>query len=239
MKAYLVNKLCLIVFISSSLAWGDSSCEETKSVLHREFVGLDFDKDRSTVGADQAEPVKNKIQSFIKAHPELNVTDIQITASAAKIPFYVEQRGRKVLDPNSDERNFSLSQERAIFVEKALTELKKSSDFKQVKTEVKAVLAGPDFAPIDLNDRFVSNLTPGYKDKIKDQFEKNKKIYAEEALVEKSDDLLNEKQFGNLYQAKFKPFFGFKLVLSGHRKNDPKCLGKSVPADSASSGSKQ
>ena len=238
--AYLVNFFYLSALLSSSLSWAQTSCVEKKIPLHQEFIPLDFEKGRSTVGVDQVLPVQTKIQSFLKDHPEMMVTDIEVTASAAKTPFYIDQKGKKVIDPQSNERHLSLSKERAQFVEKSFEELRKTnSEFKKVSTLTKAEVAGPDFEPLDLNDRFVSSMTPNYRDKVEALFEKNKALYADKALVEKPESLLDEKQFVNLYQAKFKPFQGFKLIISGHKKSEMKCIDKPVTDSNSSSASKQ
>ena len=56
---------------------------------------------------------------------------------------------------------------------------------------------------------------------------------------------MNESRFSNLYQAKYKPFQGFKINISGYKKDSMKCpdtvkggAGNTKPA-SANKASKQ
>lgn len=207
-------------------------CKEEKIVLLSEFLPTSFDEGRSTVGADQVEPIKKKILEFIKANPEMIVTDVSVVSSSSKTPFHTTIAGKKVIDPKSNEKNLALAQERANFAEKVLTDIKNSStQLQNINYQSKAELAGPEFEPMDLNDRFVTRMTPGYIEKIEAVYQKNKKLYEEQALKSSSNDLLDEKQFVNLYQAKFKPFQGFRLVINGFKKEDMKCMD-AIDADS-------
>jgi hypothetical protein len=213
-------------------------CVEEKVVLYSEFYPANFDEGRSTVGRDQVEPIKKKIADFLKSHPEVIPTDITVISSSSKTPFYKNVGGKKVIDTESDKRNLSIAKERAFFVERALSEIKESSSlYKTIAFTAKAELAGPDFVPTDLNDRFVTRMTPGYVEKIESMYKKYEKSFKDQALKESAMDLLDEAQFVNLYQAKFKPFHGFKIVVTGHVKEDMKCtdLTEKEPASSKAS----
>lgn len=200
-------------------------CKEEKILLHSEFLPTDFDLGRSTVGVDQAEPVKQKIQKFIKENPEMIVTDVTVISSSSKTPFHTTIGGKKVIDPESNEKNLSLAKERAQFTERVLVDLKNSgSAFQNINFSTKAELAGPDFEPMDLNDRFVTRMTPGYLERIESLYKRHKKMYEEKALKTSSAELLDEKKFVNLYQAKFKPFQGFRIIVKGYKKEEMKCL---------------
>jgi glycerol-3-phosphate cytidylyltransferase-like family protein/cytidylate kinase len=212
-------------------------CKEEKLVLYSEFLPTSFDEGRSTVGNDVVEPIKQKITSFIQANPEMIVTDVSVTSSSSKTPFHTMVAGKKVIDPKSNEKNLALAQERANFAEKVMNEIKNSgTQLKNINFVSKAELAGPEFEPMDLNDRFVTRMTPGYIERIEAVYQKNKKLYEEQALKTSSNDLLDEKQFVNLYQAKFKPFQGFRIVINGYKKEEMKCL--ELVDDSTKPGSK-
>ncbi len=200
-------------------------CVEEKLTLYSEFVPTSFDEGRSTVGADQIEPVKTKIIHFVKSNPEMVVTDISVTASSSKTPFHTLIGGKKMIDPKSDERNLSLASERALFASKVLNEVKTSNvQLSRITFETKAALAGPDFDQADLNIRFVTKMTPGYLERVEAIYKKHEKLFKEEALKNSPMDLLDEKEFVNLYQAKYKPFQGFRIHIRGHKKEDMKCL---------------
>jgi len=200
-------------------------CKEEKIVLYSEFLPTSFDEGRSTVGADQVEPIKQKVLNFIQANPDMIVTDVSVTSSSSKTPFHTIVGGKKVIDPKSNDKNLALAKERSDFAEKVFNDIKQSSSqLKNINFQTKAELAGPEFEPMDLNDRFVTRMTPGYIEKIESLYQKNKKLYEEQALKTSSNDLLNEKQFVNLYQAKFKPFQGFRIVINGYKKEEMKCL---------------
>jgi len=191
------------------------ACTEEKAVLHAEFVPGDFDR-RTTVGSDEVEPVKKRIEAYLRSVPEkeVTITEVTVTASTAKIPFYITVNGKKVIDPKSDEKNFSLLLERAFFTEKALKEIKASG----VKFKTSAELSGPDFQPLDLNTRFVTSMTPGYAGRLETLFKEHKKEFTEKALMKTSGELLDDKKYVNFYQAKFKPFHGFRISVTGIKK---------------------
>ena len=198
-------------------------CVEEPSSQYEGFVMLNFDKERTTTGIDQILPVKNKIQEFITANPNIILTELRVVSSSAKIPFYKISAGKKVYDPQSDEKNKGLALERAIFAEKVLSEFK-------IPRKVTHALAGPDFQPLDLNTRFVTKMTPEYEKKVNQLFEENKEIFQKEAAVNSSAELLDEAKFSNLYQAKYRPFHGFRISLTGYKK----CKSKTERASSPS-----
>lgn len=211
-------------------------CKEEISELHQEFVPGHFDQGRTTVGKDQVEPVKEKIALFIKSHPEVVVTSVKVVSTSAKLPFYETVGGKRLMDPKSQEKNLSLAQERASFLEKSWSDLKVSnSSLQKIELEVTWALAGPDFIPLDLNDRFVTRLTPGYVQRLEALHKKFEKQFKEEALKPSAMDLLDESKFGNLFQAKFKPFQGFRISISGFKKEDSRCTDYSSSQKAQSS----
>lgn len=188
------------------------------------------------MGKDQVEPVKEKIALFIKSHPEVVVTSVKVVSTSAKLPFYETVGGKRLMDPKSQEKNLSLAQERASFLEKSWSDLKVSnSSFQKIEFEVSWALAGPDFIPLDLNDRFVTRLTPGYVQQLEALHKKFEKQFKEEALKPSAMDLLDESKFGNLFQAKFKPFQGFRLFISGFKKEESRCTDYSSSEKAQSS----
>lgn len=204
-------------------------CVEEKISLYSEFVPTNFDEGRSTVGRDQVEPIKSKVLAFIKGNPGMILTDVVVTSSSSKTPFNITVAGKKMIDPKSDARNLALAQERALFAENVLTEIKaSSSQLSHVKFMTAAELAGPDFDTMDLNDRFVTRMTPAYLERLDALFKRYEKMYKEQALKNSAEDLMDEKQFVNLYQAKYKPFQGFRIHIKGYKKEEMKCID---PAD--------
>lgn len=200
-------------------------CVEEKVSLHSEFVPTSFDQGRTTVGRDQVEPLKAKIVAFIKGNPGMILTDVIVTSSSSKTPYSITIAGKKMIDPKSDAKNLSLAKERALFAETVLAEIKaSSSQLSHVNFLTSAELAGPDFDSMDLNDRFVTRMTPGYLERLDALYSRHKKVYEEQALKMSAQDLMNEKEFVNLYQAKYKPFQGFKIHIKGYKKEEMKCL---------------
>jgi hypothetical protein len=200
-------------------------CVEQKINLHEEFVQINFDEGRSTAGQDQVEPIRSKVVSYIKNNPSMVITDVIVTSSACKTPFYKVMGGKIVIDPEGDVKNLALAGVRASFAQKVMNEIKESgSVFKSVNFKTKAELGGPTFEPMDLNNRFVTRMTPGYMEKVESLYKKHEKEFKEQALKNSAVDLLDEKNFVNLFQAKFKPFLGFRLKIIGHKKAEMKCL---------------
>lgn len=213
-------------------------CVEEKHVLHSEMFPLNFELERSTVGEDQIGPVKNKLDLLLASSEVEFITDIEVTASSSKAPFFTTAaNGKRVLDPESGEKNLSLAKERAIFAEKVLKGLKESHP--KINFIIQAEVGGPDFQPTDLNDRFVTRMTPSYGEKLESLYQKHKSAFNEQALIQSSYDLIDEKKYGNLFQARFKPFHGIRMVVRGHKKELLKCLDKKETSKPKSRSTKQ
>ncbi len=216
-----------------------SDCMEDKMVLEQKFIPTDFE-DRSSVGEDQVDPLKKYIEDYIKNNPETIVTELEVTASSSKVPFYIMKDGKKVIDPDSQKKNAKLAQERAFFAKKVLEKMKGArSDYSKIEMSFKATLAGPDFKPTDLNERFVTRMTPGYLERIESLYKNHEKEYQNKALKAAAYELLDADKFTNMYQAKFKPFQGFKLTISGYKKEFMKCTEKAFKNKKSGSATKQ
>lgn len=215
-------------------------CIEEKVSLHSEFVPSNFDEGRTTVGRDQVEPIKSKIIAFIKGNPGMILTDVIVTSSSSKTPYSITVAGKKMVDPNSDAKNLSLAKERSLFAENVMSEIKaSSSQLSHVNFLTAAELAGPEFDSIDLNDRFVTRMTPGYLERLDALYKRYEKLYVEQALKTSAQDLMDEKVFVNLYQAKYKPFQGFRIHIKGYKKEDMKCLDQDETTSESSKATKQ
>lgn len=215
-------------------------CVDEKKVLHQEFIRTSIGDDRFKVGLDEAEPVRKSLTDFIKANSDIIISDIDVSANVAQIPSYVSLNGKQVIDPKSNEKNLSAAKERAEFVQKIFEDLKKSYSYlEKVNLKASGALAGPDFHPTDLNERFVTHMTPDYLDRVNATFTKNKKMYNEVALMTTSEELTQESKFSNLFQAKYKPFQGYKVIVKGYRKDEMKCLSKDQKSARGSKASKQ
>lgn len=218
------------------------ACVEEKLTLYSEFVPLNFEEGRSEVGIDQIQPVKAKIKAFIDSNPTMIITDVTVTSSSSKTPFHISVGGKKVIDPNSDARNMSLAQDRARYASQSMNELKSSSSaLANVNFSAAAVLAGPDFTPKDLNNRFVTKQTKDYEKQVHAVYEELKDSLTNDALIKSEKELLDESRFTNLYQVKYKPFQGFRVSISGYKKELMKCTdktdAKAKPASGSSSAS--
>lgn len=199
-------------------------CVDEKVTLHQEFILSQFDEGRNTVGRDQVEPLRQLITDFIKKNPDYLVTDVTVTVSSSKTPHYATVNGKKILDPESNTKNLAIASERAGFVTKLLGEIRESSgQYQKMNLTARAELAGPEFEPMDLNDRFVTRMTPGYLDKVEMLYKKFQKDYQGKAFIQDSAPLMDEKLYVNLYQAKYKPFHGFSINFTGHKKEEMKC----------------
>ena len=206
-------------------------CVEKEESLLKEFLPTSFNRDRSTVGQDQVEIIKTKIQEFVVSHPEVKITKVSVKSMSARVPFYIEKNKKKVIDPDSDLRNSKLAEERATFINKLMVGMKTSKpELKEVQVTIESGIAGPEFKPTDLNDRFVTPMSENYKERVEDFYNKNKELYKNVALKNSPEDLLKEEQFPNLYQVKFKPFQGFSLEVSGFKKCEEATLKEKLPS---------
>lgn len=226
---------------SQSNVKSSKDCVDLKIDLFAEFVPASFD-DRDRVGLDVVEPVKTKLLELIKKDPNTKITDIAVTSFSAKAPYYIKDTtGKSIIDEKSNDKNLTRAQERGSFVEKIFEDLKKSSsEIREISFTIDSSLGGPDFSPIDLNERFVTKMTSDYMDRIEALYKKNIKKYEEEALEKSSENLYNEKIYVNLYQAKFKPFHGYRIIVKGFKKDQMKCLDLPVlPKNKSEDTSKQ
>lgn len=212
-------------------------CIEEKTTLFSEFVPTNFEEGRSTVGKDQIDPVKAKIMNFINSNPNMIVTDVSVISSSSKTPFTSIINNKKVIDPKSDEKNLALAGERSGFASQVLDEMKaSSSELSKINFSVKSELAGPDFSNADFELRKTSATSAGYSAKLKEMFESNKDLFASQALRKSSDELMDSKQFPTLYHAKFKPFQGFRITITGYVKEKMKCSDQSSSSGKSSPG---
>lgn len=217
----------LFIFLSFFTLEVSFACEE---LLSQHFVPTGFDSSRSEVGKDQVGPVKEKILESILSNPEWKISKITVTTMSSKIPFAIKAK-KLLIDPESEKKSWAIIQQRAAFVTEVLNELKLSrSDLSGTHLESRAILAGPEFQLLDFNHRFVTKMTPGYDQKVKEVFEQNKKNFESDALIKSETSLLEEKKFSNLYQAKYKPFHGIKIEMFGcvEKKNKTSTSPKSI-----------
>lgn len=206
------NLLVIYLICLSFQATASPSCLDGEAVTHKEFVPTPFDDQRTTVGEDQVEALKSQVTSYLNSKVDLKISEIFVVSSSSRAPYYTLNNGRKVLDPKSEEKNLQLAREREAFAQKVLKKVIPAN----VKFESKSLVTGPQFELLDLNTRFVTNLTPGYKDRLEKLYLKNK-IFFDEFALTTLNHLSNEKAFPTLYQAKFKPFQGFHLVIKGSK----------------------
>ena len=197
------------------------ACVEKKIALLKEVVSVNFESARSTIGMDETLPVKTLIEQYLISNPDMVITDIEVIASSCRIPFNKKKPG----DRSNDEKNLKLAQQRSEFAEKALNELKASrSSLGKVNISIGFGLGGPPYEPLDANSRFkAKGLTEGYEDMVKKLYTEYGKFYQEEAFI--SPEKAQEKLLthGSIYEAKFKPFHGFRVEISGYNKKESKC----------------
>jgi hypothetical protein len=225
-------------------------CVEEIKVLHSEFVPMNFEEGSSTVKSSEIKPVKQKIEDFISSHSNLVITNIDVTSSASKTPFYKTEGSKKVYDKEySDGKNLALSESRANFAQTALDSIKSGHpELAEAKYTTVGAINGPDFDKDDLSDREVTSKDPKYKAQVEKLYTQYKEMLAKDAMIKSSQELLDTKRFTNLYEAKYKPYQGFKIVISGYSKEARKCgdkdkdvdpVNKVKPKDNTTSGKSQ
>lgn len=203
-------------------------CVEEIKVLHSEFVPMNFEEGSSTVKGSEIKPVKQKIEDFISGHSNLIITNIDVTSSSSKTPFYKTAGGKKVYDKEySDAKNLSLAESRAQFAQTALDSIKAGHpELSEAKYTTAGAINGPDFDKSDLADRNVTSKDSKYKAQVEKLYAEYKEMLAKDAMIKSSQELLDTKRFTNLYEAKYKPYQGFKIVISGYSKETRKCGDK-------------
>lgn len=205
-------------------------CVEEIKVLHSEFVPVNFEEGSSTVKSSELKPVKQKIEDFISGHSNLVITNIDVTSSSSKTPFYKTEGGKKVYDKAySDAKNLTLAESRASIAQTALDSIKTGHpELNEAKYTTAGAIKGPDFDKDDLSDRSVTSKDPKYKALVEKLYSEYKEMLAQDAMVKSSQELQDTKRFTNLYEAKYKPYQGFKIVISGYSKETRKCGEKDV-----------
>lgn len=212
-------------------------CVEEIKVLHSEFVPMNFEEGSSTVKSSEIKPVKQKIEDFISSHGNIIITNIDVTSSSSKTPFYRTEGGKKVYDKGySDGKNLALAESRAGFAQSALDSIKSGHpELNEAKYSTAGAIHGPDFDKDDLSDRTVTSKDPQYKTQVEKLYAAYKEMLAQDAMVKSSSELLDTKRFTNLYEAKYKPYQGFKIVISGYSKETRKCGDKDQTSEATKS----
>jgi hypothetical protein len=213
-------------------------CAEEIKVLHEEFVPMNFEEGSSTVKGSEVKPVKQKIEDFVSSHSSLVITNIDVTSSSSKTPFYKTVNGEKVYDKEySDAKNLELAKSRANFAQTALDSIKSGHpELGDAKYTSVGAINGPDFDKDDLADRKVTSKSPEYKALVEKIYAEYKDMLAKDAMIKSSKELLDSKRFANLYDVKYKPYQGFKIVISGYSKETRKCGDKEQAVDQKASG---
>ncbi len=208
-------------------------CVEEISVQYSEFVPVNFDEGSAALPQKSSEankkdvdPVKAKIADFIGSHPDIQITNIDVTSSSSKTPFY---KPNKVFDKDySDKKNLELAQSRAEVAKRILTGMPGLAKAKQTTA---GAITGPEFDEKDLKLREFVPGSSDYKALVAKFYAENQKLLAEDAMIKSEQELLDKNRFANLYEAKYKPYQGFKVVISGFSKAKRKCGDKDKATD--------
>jgi hypothetical protein len=195
------------------------SCPEEFNTIHAEVMQLPLEQ-KSTVGKDQVMPVVEKIIAVLKQHPDLVEARVEVVAQSARLPFYNSQ---KKIDPGSDKQSEQLARQRAQFMQAAWQQANfRTPKLRQISFESVGKLSGPEFKAKDLNERFIvrkilDKENPNYEPKVIQLFREHQALYHQEALIDGYQQLMDDQRYDNLYQAKFKPFHGFRVTIQGRQ----------------------
>ncbi len=200
-------------------------CEAEKKNLLHEFISAHRGDDRTLVRPEEVLPLKDLIGGFLAKAVDHIVTDVAVTVTSSRLPFYATVGGQKVLDPKSDEKNLAIASKRSLHVERLLEELRVAYPQRaSISFRSSAELAGPVFHPTNLNERYITRMNPGYSEKIEALFRNNERSYRDSILLAGAADLLDEKKYANLFQARFMPFHGYRVLIRGFRKDEMRCV---------------
>ncbi len=200
-------------------------CEAEKKNLLLEFIPAHRGEDRTLVREEEVIPVKELIGGFLGKAVEYIVTEVSVTVTSSRLPFYSTIQGQKVPDPKSDEKNLTIATRRSLRVDRLLEELRTAYPQRaSISFRSSAELAGPAFHPTNLNERYVTRMNPGYAEKIEALFRNNEREYRDRVLLTSAGDLLDEKKYGNLFQARFMPYHGYRVLIRGFRKDEMRCV---------------
>lgn len=200
-------------------------CVEEIKVLHEEFVPMNFAEGSATVGNEQVKPVKQKIEAFVGSNSGLVITDIQVLSSSSKTPYMKTVGGKRVYDKEySDGKNLELANKRAGFANSSLSSIITAHpELKGANFSASGAINGPDYSADDAASRGVTSKDPSYKAKIEALYNEHKDMLSKEAMIKSSAELMDVERFSNLYEAKYKPYQGFKITIKGYSKSSRKC----------------
>ncbi len=195
-------------------------CVEDKQILLNQLVPLQLNGAKTTIGIDETLPVKALIEHYIVNNPDMVITEVKVISSSSKVPA----NKKKASDPSSEKENSNIAVQRAAFVTKSLKEIQASrTSLLKVPFVTKAFVVGPKYVPNDLNDRWKDkNMTPGYKEMVDALYEQIKSSYKDkgEDFILLPEEILS---YPTLFEAKFKPFQGFRVLIYGYNKKESKC----------------
>jgi hypothetical protein len=226
----------------------DNSCFTEEKLLSTDFVRADQDAGKSELSSNESEMFKSKLNEIIKSKQDqgYTVTGVQVIGVASKAWSSVKD------EKSAKSKNLFLASQR----ENVAKELISGFKIDGIQITTGHELAGPGYtqskdlplAKLDLSDK---NIEVMYNQLINDNgvnhlyyvginsLDDYKKFLKESN--EQASNNPNDKGVNNIYQLKYRPFQGFKIVIKGHKSNKVPCneYGKSTGTSSnKNSGSK-
>lgn len=214
-------------------------CFEEKEFHHYKIVPTPFNEGELSASTPsdeslgkEAEPVKDLINGLFLEHPNLTISEILVESSSSKTPFYIKSGEAWIIDPKSHDRNANLAQKRADQAEVLLTKFKSTNPvISNVTIKVSAGVNGPEFTNDKKYLKSIKSKDLTYKEKARNYFSlyHSNKTENEVKFIEKFEELMDTSKYQDLYQAKYKPYQGFRVTVHGYTKEKVKCEETKTP----------
>jgi hypothetical protein len=200
-------------------------CVEEITVLHEEFVPMNFAEGVATAGNDQVKKVKQRVEDYVSRSGGVKITDVEVVSSSSKTPYRKSVGGKLVFEKEySDAKNLELANRRAGFANSSLASvIQAQPELKDAKYSASGAINGPDYSEADAALKNITNKDPDYKAKVEAFYQENKEMLLKDSMIKSSAELMDAERFTNLYDVKYKPYQGFKITVKGFSKATRKC----------------
>jgi len=194
---------CLVSFAAN----GQNLEESVPTILLKKFIPTAFGSKSRTLDIKDAENVAQEIQGFKVSNPAVVIDRIEILTCTSDFEPHQTALPKKI------DEHVQLAKERNDMIR---TELVKNFS---VPIQADSKVCGPNYKPLDLNDRLVAVESGDIFIKKLKELQEDQVFIAklkEEALIDNVESL--PQLYTTIFQKKFQPFQGIRLFIWGKVK---------------------
>jgi len=186
-------------------------CKEEKKVSKSANVFADFKTGESILQPAQTTAVIEGVRKLRKDNVNIIVTDIEILAVSSHSPYRGCEKSKEGPEECNYKRNLALANLRARSGMNAVVEaIRTDENFKNASISTGGKVSGPLYSKIDVGLKS-QKVTNELMEKMKASFPD---MYKSDAILSE-EEMKDPKRIENMFDFKFKPFQGFKIIIKG------------------------